>query len=878
VLVRLGSPRVVARRAALGTVAASLAMVGLPTLAQAAPSTAPFISEIHYDNAGTDTGEFVEVEFPAGTTSTGWKVVLYNGDLGSGTTARKVYDTDALPAAVGGVAVIDYASNGVQNGSPDGLALVNAAGQTVELLSYEGVFTALDGPAAGMTSTDIGVSESGTEPVGQSLSKVYDTTKGTYSWTGPAASTKGALNGGGTPEPEPEPKDVCALPVTHEIFDVQGSGNTSTLQGKQVVVRGVVVADVPGLGGFYLQDVEGDGNTATSDGIFVDSPIAVDLGNIVAVNGGVVENFGQTQITSDEDVSVCDTGSPTALPAPAPLDLPATDAQREPLEGMRVDPVDPLTVSEVFALTRYGELTLSEGGVLVQPTELARPGTPEAAAVAADNDLRRILLDDGTDASRSNTNRPYLSPAIPVRVGDTLTFTEPTVLGYGFGEWRLQPSDGTADGVFKPQNTRPASPDPVGGDVQLGAFNVLNYFVTFDQKIGRGATSQTQFDKQAGKIVPAIEALDADVVTLMEIEDTDSTGYTPGNADGALANLVGRLNTAAGYDKWSYVPLADELYSVKRDVIRSAIIYQHDVVQPVGDPVGLVDEDVWFNAREPQAQTFSKDGDAFTVVANHFKSKSTGAATGDNVDPGDGVGQWNGDRVRQAESLAAFTEDLRESTGDEDVILMGDFNAYTQEDPVEVLRRAGFTDLGTEFDPDRYSYVFDQLSGSLDHAFATSALTKKVTGFAHWNINSVESFAYQYVGDPDLYAPNPYRASDHDPLVLGIDLEERCQGLLPTIKGTNGDDVLKGTNGVDVIMGLGGDDVLTGGNAEDVICGGDGDDTLTGDNGDDVLSGGFGNDSLNGVNGDDTLIGGPGTDVLNQGRGTGSATQDGVES
>ena len=99
----------------------------------------------------------------------------------------------------------------------------------------------------------------------------------------------------------------------------------------------------------------------------------------------------------------------------------------------------------------------------------------------------------------------------------------------------------------------------------------------------------------------------------------------------------------------------------------------------------------------------------------------------------------------------------------------------------------------------------------------------------------MESFAYQYEGDPALYAPNPYRSSDHDPLVLGIDLEERCNGLLPTIKGTNGNDVLTGTNKVDVIMGLGGNDVITGGNAKDVICGGAGNDTINGDNGNDVL-------------------------------------------
>ena len=886
-LVRPGGPRVLARRAALGTVAASVALVGVPTVSQAAAPTDPFISEIHYDNAGTDTGEFVEVEFPAGTSSAGWKVFLYNGGNGAVYNAQT---RQPLPSVTGpAVAVIDYpATDGVQNGSPDGLALVRPDGTVAEFLSYEGPMTAAGvaspvNPAGGMTSTDIGVSQAGGDAIGRTLSKRYNTETGEMQWFGPATASKGAVNPTYTPEPPPPPSNPCAVPATHEIGQVQGDGPATALAGQQVTVRGTVVGDVPGSTGFYLQDVDGDGTTATSDGIFVFSRGAdVALGDMVAVEGEVSEFGGLTEITSHDDVEVCAPGTTADLPAPTPLDLPADDATRERLEGMLVAPVDALTVSEVYDLTSYGELTLSEGGLLVQPTELARPGSAEAQAIAAANTARQIMLDDGVSARVSTDTAPYLTPTTPVRVGDVLDFTAPLVLGFGNASWRLQPADGTAAGTFAPQNTRPASPEPVGGDVQVGAFNVLNYFLTLEEDGGRGATSDAEFEEQAGKIVPAIEALGADVVTLMEIEDTDSTGFSPGDADQALAELVGRLNTAAGYDKWSHVPLPEELYAVDRDVIRSAIIYQNDVVQRVGNPVGLVDEAVWFNAREPQAQTFVKDGDAFTVVANHFKSKGSGAGA-DNVDAGDGQGPSNGDRKRQAASLATFSEQLRVSSGDEDVILMGDFNAYTQEDPIEILRGAGFADLGSIFDATRYSYVFDDMSGSLDHALATSALTEKVTGFAHWNINSVESFAYQYVGNPALYAPTPYRSSDHDPLVLGIDLEERCQGLLPTIRGTNGDDVLRGTTGVDVIMGLGGDDVITGGNGNDVICGGAGNDTVSGDNGDDVLSGGFGDDTLHGANGEDTLIGGPdtekpGTDVLDQGRGTGSATQEGVES
>lgn len=866
------------RRAATGltiAVTASIALALLPTLAAtAAPPTQPFISEIHYDNTGADVGEFVEVQIPAGGDSTGLSVVLYNGSNGL------LYDTDPVPAVTAPadaptVAVVNYAGT-LQNGSPDGVALVSN-GTVIEFVSYEGTLTAVDGPAAGMTSADIGVAETGSDQVGFSLSRVYDPAADALVWGPPATATPGVVNS--TTEPEdPEPPVVCDATPMHEIGAVQGTGAATPIPGQQVTVRGVVVGDVPGLSGFYLQDADGDGDGATSDGIFIFSAVDVGLGDTVAVTGGVSEYFGQTQITSQSDTAVCVDGEPGDLPDAAALDLPADDAARERLEGMLVEPVDALTVSEVFDLTNFGELTLSAGGLLVQPTELARPGA-DAEQIAAENALRRIILDDASTVRLNATTAPYLTPGTPVRVGDVVGFTEPLVLGYGFSAWRLQPADGSADGVFAPQNSRPAAPDAVGGDLRVAAFNVLNYFVTFDPAVGRGARSPEQFELQAGKIVPAILALDAEVVAVMEIEDTDSTGYSPGNADAALADLVARLNAAEGSADWAYVPLPVELYAVDRDVIRNGIIYRSAVVQPVGDPVGLVDEEVWDNAREPIAQTFVKDGDALTVISNHFKSKgSPDGATGDNADSGDGQALWNGDRVRQAQSLAEFAATIAEQTGDDDILLMGDINAYSREDPIVALEDADYIDLGREFDPGRYSYVFDELSGSLDHALASESLAEKVTDVAHWNINAVESFAYQYYGDPELYAADAYRSSDHDPLVVGIDLVETCAGLEPTIVGTEGDDVLTGTNGPDVIMGLGGDDDITGLNGDDVICGGAGDDQLSGGNGDDILLGGFGDDLIVGGNGADDLIGGPGWDQLLQGRGSGEETQGGPES
>ena len=247
----------------------------MPGLAVAAPPTSPFISEIHYDDAGGDTGEFIEVQLPAGTSSAGLTAVLYNG--GSNATAAAAattYDTDAFPTVTApanapAVAVIDYPADGIQNGSPDGIALVDASGTVLEFLSYEGVLTASNGPAAGLTSTDIGVAEAAV-PEGQSLSRTYDAGADALVWAGPAANSKGAVNGGGTTTPE-EPPATGAGDVTppHAIGAVQGSGAATPLAGGSGTVRGGGGADLRGMGGFHLRGGGGAGAGATPNGIFV---------------------------------------------------------------------------------------------------------------------------------------------------------------------------------------------------------------------------------------------------------------------------------------------------------------------------------------------------------------------------------------------------------------------------------------------------------------------------------------------------------------------------------------------------------------------------------------------------------------------------------
>ena len=781
---------------------ATITALAIPLLGLAIPLPAAavttdgdvFISEIHYDNDGTDTGEAIEVQAPVDTSLLDWQLVLYNGNGGVVYDTRRL--TDLVPAA--GVIVQTYPSNGIQNGSPDGVALVDASGTVVEFLSYEGTFTATNGPAEGLTSTDIGVSEPGSTPVGQSLQRIDGV------WTGPATSSFGAINTAEDPGDPGDPGDP--VEDTHTIAQIQGTGASSPIAGQTVTTTGVVTAAYPtgGFNGYYIQTAGtgGDADLSTrtaSDAIFVFSQTtvgSVEIGDVVQVSGSVVEFNGLTEIAATTATVLDATATVTPIPDFA---LPADDAAREVFEGMLVAPVDDYVVSDTYALggwgtTAFGTIGLGLGGPLVQETDVALTGTPEFDAVAADNAARAVTLDDGQSARTSTSaNVPYLTGAPDARTGAGLTFHSPVIVDYRF-QWNFQPTSpvtGNADGVvtFDTGNTRQANAEPqdVGGDLKIAGFNVLNYFTTLGVDLdgctaytdrdnnpisvsggcdARGAWDETNLDRQEGKIVAAINGLGADVVSLEEIENSAKFGK---DRDTALADLVEALNADAGAGTWAYAPSPATLPDLaEQDVIRTAFIYTPASVELAGDSVVLTGEAAFGNAREPLAQAFTVAGGDYTflAVANHFKSK--GGDCGDLPE-----GCFDADRVAQAEALTAFAQATADAAGVEDVFLVGDFNAYGAENPVVALEDAGYTNLNT----DETTYVFGGKVGSLDHVFANESAQQRVTGVDVWSINSVESVLaeysrYNYFASDHFEPDSPFRASDHDPIIVGIDVPQ----------------------------------------------------------------------------------------------------------
>jgi DNA/RNA endonuclease G (NUC1) len=175
------------------------------------------ISEFHYDNAGTDAGEKIEISGPAGASVAGWKVILYNGNGGASYSPTNTL-SGTIPATCGtrGVIVVDAA--GLQNGAPDGIALVNALNQVIEFLSYEGTFAATSGPASGLTSVDVGAAENGDEPIGGSLQR-----DATGIWTKTPGNTFGACNDNGGVTP---PAEVASVDVTPNPAAVNVGGTT----------------------------------------------------------------------------------------------------------------------------------------------------------------------------------------------------------------------------------------------------------------------------------------------------------------------------------------------------------------------------------------------------------------------------------------------------------------------------------------------------------------------------------------------------------------------------------------------------------------------------------------------------------------------------
>ncbi|OGX85606.1 hypothetical protein BEN48_01880 [Hymenobacter glacialis] len=577
---------------------------------------------------------------------------------------------------------------------------------------------------------------------------------------------------------------MCSAARAQQITPIgiiQGSGALAT--SGTFTIEGIVTGVYAGLSpaGFYVQnDAAGsDGDATTSDALFVvqNSPSVV-VGNRVRITGVVQENattpsFNQAVLTGPV-ITVVSAGN--APPAFSIINNATySNATAEPFEGMLVEFSAPVTVSDVATLKSRGELNISPQGLVYQPTQFVDPnddpasgttsvGATNVAAVTAyqaANANRVLLLDDGR-ATVNPLPIPYLDATTQtVRIGSTVSRLR-GILGYGNSRWRVQPLAGADAPVVSV--LRPAVPTFSAIDVKVASFNVLNYFNGDGAGGGfptaRGAKTLVEFNRQRSKIIAALVQMNADVVGLVEIEN-DGTGATS-----AIQDLVNGLNQAVGATTYAFVEDGALRQPNNTDLIRCTILYKPAAVKLYGNV--LVDASIGFFERPPVAQLFistrpTQPADTFAVVVNHFKSKASGS--GLNADQGDGQGASNLRRRGQAYGLIDFIDKTVKPAGTRYVVSVGDYNANYEEDPMDILRAAGLV-VGSP--ASSVSYVFSGLSGALDHAVLTPNLVGRAA-VAKWNINAFEPEFLEYdVAGAATVVDSPFRSSDHDPILIGL--------------------------------------------------------------------------------------------------------------
>lgn len=658
------------------------------------------------------------------------------------------------------------------------------------------------------------------------------------------------------------------------ISQVQGSGAASSRVGETVVIEAIVVGDfqngdgddLRNLGGFYLQEEasDHDADAATSEGIFIfDGSLGVDvaLGDRVRVTGTVAEFFGQTQLNATQ-ITVVEAGAVADVNTMAvSVSLDAVSGvvvdgsgsyapDMEAYEGMLATFTDTLTVNEMFQMDRFNEIRLSANGRPAQFTQLFDPDPVAYDAYQREAGSDQIIFDDGLNVQNAAilpeadlNGDGVFDTADGFTMGDTITGLTGVVTYTWAGNntsaesWRIRSVD---DGnSFVDTAPREDTPPDVGGTLKVASFNVLNFFTTLDVAGNpgsgpsslppRGADSASEFERQLNKLLVALTEMDADVYGLVEIEN--EFGYDQ-NGDGlvALDFLVDQLNARVGSITYAAVDPGRGFVDTG-DAISVGMIYRLDTVALKPNSVEILDDSVvatlsgsyqanLFDGdstnRAPMAASFVdyRTGEDFTVSVVHMKSKG-GAGTGLDADMGDGAGAYNETRTQGVQAVSEWLAGI----ADEDLVVLGDFNAYAKEDPIDAMLAAGFTNLGETYSPGEVSYVFDGKTGTLDYGFGSAGIMNNVTGAAAWHINSPEADVLDYNLDFGRDATIfdgavPFRASDHDPLLVGLDFGEGYNMVMGTTRGglnagTPGKDWIDLRGGIgDVAMGLGGADVF----------------------------------------------------------------------
>ena len=811
-------------------------------VAPPSPPVNVFINEIHYDNAGTDAGEAIEIAGAAGTDLTGYKLVFYNGS--NTPAAAPVYDTLTLSGVIdnesNGFGAVSFARAGLQNGAADGVALIAPDGTVIQLLSYEGTFTAAAGtPAAGVTSTDIGVSQEPAPGLGLSLQlKGTGSSTADFSWADSSDDSFGTLNDGqaflsatgtghlrigdakvvegdggtanlvftvnraggaalaatvdyavnldgtataddlgaaailsGTLSFAPgefskqivvpvngdligEGNETLTVtlgattgnvviddgaatgtitnddPIALSIGQIQGEGHASAYVGQPVITTGIVTA--VDTNGFYLQSATGDGNAATSDGIFVFTSTAptVSVGDGVSVRGSVAEFAGDvagltvTEITAPV-VTVQSHGN--ALPAAVLIGTGGILPPSEVIDDDGLTSYDPLHDGVDFWESLEGmRVTLDTPQAVSNTTSFGETDVvvSHGAGASGVNDRGGITISgDGTGVADYNPEKIQIDDDSGIFAGFTPGYTigdqlssVTGIVNYSFDNYEVLVTEAV---TITQDTTLTREQTALHGDanyLSLATYNLENLDAS-DQK----------FDILAADIVYNLRA--PDIIAVQEIQDTDGAGSGADLSGTVTAQgLIDAIYAQSGLH-YAYIEIAPTTAGSTGGEpggnIRSGYFYNMDRVDYIEGSAELIEGAAYNGTRKPLVAQFAFAGQTITAIDVHLTSRLGSDPLWGNNQPASDAG--DAARTAQAAGVKAYVEAHLADNPALNIAVLGDWNGFYFEDAQTQLTDPAqggvFTNLNTLLpEQERYSYMFGGNAQQIDNILVTGGL------------------------------------------------------------------------------------------------------------------------------------------------------------
>ena len=529
----------------------------------------------------------------------------------------------------------------------------------------------------------------------------------------------------------------CSCNNYIDVADIRVLAEEKTMLEIRGLVSGVV-QDKGQLGGFYIQDAR----YFYKKSVFVNSSEQVSVGDEVLLNAIIIEKNNETQLDNVELLKIL---SHNRFINVEQISLPISDEQWEELEGCLVGINDNLQISDSYQFNKYGQLLLSKGE-LIQETELfdAQDDSLEIAHLTLQQELNSIYVDDLSDFKFPKIDSLYIDP-FKVVVGAKCSKIKGFVSQYN-KTYKVR----LVNDLIVEQSDPPNLID-LDSDLKIMNFNLYNLFNGNGKKEGfptaRGAKSYDTYQLQLKKLASAIYAVDPDILAMMELENDGEDEFS------SIQQFCDYLNKHGDRQ----YEIAHTRGVIGDYPIKTGIIYDPSVVETK------------YKAQYHNHPNFSRpslsqrfiynDSLEFVICANHFKSKGSRNAKGLDLDQKDGQASYNFKRTLQAKTLLDIIDSLY---FDENIIVLGDFNAYSKEDPIQALQSTNLHRLETV----NHSYVYKGKNGSLDHVFVSDNFIDHINQVQTWNINSIYPSWINY--SHNLADSSYFRSSDHNPMVIGV--------------------------------------------------------------------------------------------------------------